>query len=683
MLGLACAWAYTDTASLQSPLVDVDPDGPFSQFRQTEVQNSLVPSAWQPERSGLLGLDDRPSVARLSEEQAGPYALITYVHPSMDFEFAARFSSHSTAANTGFRTVAAAGNGNNPEIAKAKKILQEIAKAKKVVQNGSAIQKEEIDLGGPGRTGISRCGFTWDDAAAKMGRTCVKAGWGQACDTPPKTRFNPKSYWYGQKYKCFTDLPNLNDMTGNGTERQCRTVSVAAGDDWCQQMCNSEGTYCDPQTCECDGVAWATEEVFDMAAPIQEHVPKLEADELPEMSEELHVAVVKVAKVGQLGGLPDCTWRPPKGCSNSSQYECIMGANKGTCSAHNWFDRSSRECELSCVHTSLLSPAPYYAMWYPGPLAKDFMPGEKQPRYQHALNRFSLRTRGVDLRYSDVMLSAICKSTDNKFVGISMYSPAYKAKAERLLRSCSRVGVCCKARLLPPDAFGSAAPEGSDAFRFETLASKPSFILGELEATELPVVFLDTDLEYHSFPHLFVPGSWPNDGRDGLPAPPPLPPFSRPLLPTHRHHPHTHTHTNTARARAHGLTMSSALLRVQWPSSTSGATRPIERTRPRPTRGAASSSLTTRGAPRTSSRPGRRPWLGKATTRRPTTRCSTSCSRRAAGCGASPPGGFRPRTCAPCPRTTAASVRSSSTTTTATRPASTVATRRSSRSCRR
>ena len=242
LLGLACrAWAYTDTSSLQSPLVDVDTDGPFSQFRQTEVQSSLVPSAWQPERSGLLGLDDRPSVARLSEEQAGPYALITYVHPSMDFEFAARFSSHSTAASTGFRTVAAAGNnGNNPEIAKAKAILQEIAKAKKVLQNGSAIQKEEIDLGGPGKTGISRCGFSWDDAAAKMGRTCVKTGWGQSCDTPPKTRFNPKSYWYGQKYKCFTDLPNLNDMTGNGTERQCRTVSVAAGDDWCQQMCNSE-----------------------------------------------------------------------------------------------------------------------------------------------------------------------------------------------------------------------------------------------------------------------------------------------------------------------------------------------------------------------------------------------------------------------------------------------------------
>ena len=76
------------------------------------------------------------------------------------------------------------------------------------------------------------------------------------------------------------------------------------------------------------------------------------------------------------------------------------------------------------------------------------------------------------------------------------------------------MGACCKARLLPPDAFGADAPEGSEDFRFQTIASKPSFILGELEATKLPVVFLDVDLEFHSFPNLFVPGSWPNDGRD-------------------------------------------------------------------------------------------------------------------------------------------------------------------------
>merc|ERR1719201_881332 len=97
---------------------------------------------------------------------------------------------------------------------------------------------------------------------------------------------------------------------------------------------------------------------------------------------------------------------------------------------------------------------------------------------------------------------------------ISLYSPSYKEKAMRLLRSCARVGVCCKATLLPANAFGPGAPEGSEEFRFETIASKPSFILEELEATQHPVVFLDTDLEFHRCPHLFVRGSWPNGGRD-------------------------------------------------------------------------------------------------------------------------------------------------------------------------
>ena len=80
------------------------------------------------------------------------------------------------------------------------------------------------------------------------------------------------------------------------------------------------------------------------------------------------------------------------------------------------------------------------------------------------------------------------------------------SQAERLLRSCARVGVCCKATLLPPDAFGPDAPEGSESFRFQMIASKPSFMLSELKSTGLPVVFLDTDLEFHSFPHLFVSG---------------------------------------------------------------------------------------------------------------------------------------------------------------------------------
>ena len=64
------------------------------------------------------------------------------------------------------------------------------------------------------------------------------------------------------------------------------------------------------------------------------------------------------------------------------------------------------------------------------------------------------------------------------------------------------------------DALGPSAPEGSTEFRFRTLAMKPIFLLEQLEKTAEPVVFLDVDLEFHQFPKLFLPGSWPDGARD-------------------------------------------------------------------------------------------------------------------------------------------------------------------------
>ena len=107
------------------------------------------------------------------------------------------------------------------------------------------------------------------------------------------------------------------------------------------------------------------------------------------------------------------------------------------------------------------------------------------------------------------MLFRSCKSSHNHFVGITLFSPKYLDKAKLLMKSCERVGICCKGTVLPSDAFGSNAPEGSEAFRFEAISMKPSFILSQLEDTAKPVVFLDTDLEFHSFPDLFAPGNWP------------------------------------------------------------------------------------------------------------------------------------------------------------------------------
>jgi hypothetical protein len=114
----------------------------------------------------------------------------------------------------------------------------------------------------------------------------------------------------------------------------------------------------------------------------------------------------------------------------------------------------------------------------------------------------------------DILMSKICAAKVNEFVGVTMYSPHYKDKALRLVNSCERVGVCCKATVLPPGVFGQSAWEGTEEFRFRTIALKPAFILSQLRSTQLPVVYLDSDLEFHRFPDLFQPGSWPHFDRD-------------------------------------------------------------------------------------------------------------------------------------------------------------------------
>lgn len=379
--------------------------------------------------------------------------------------------------------------------------------------------KEKIEANTwPKKTGVSRCGFSWDDAAAKMGESCTVSDLGgNSCQPPPGTVDNPKSYWFNQSYECYNDMPDIGVRAGG---RVCHSISNASSDSWCMETCSTGGSDCNPVYCACvddgtgleDADAFKIDETFDVTAPIQAHDSNITAPEMPTVTAKLREAVIKAGEA-QLSGLPACTWRPSLGCSNESQFECIKGPKQGRCSGRNWFDRPA-ECKASCVHTVLLRSAPYYALWYPGPLAKDFRKGEEQPRYKHATERSSLRVRGVDVSKSDVMMSDICKSDHNHFAGITLYSPKYQDKAERLLRSCARVGICCKATLLPANTFGPKAKEGSEAFRYEAISLKPSFILNELESTQLPVVFLDTDMEFHSFPHLFVPGSWPSGGRD-------------------------------------------------------------------------------------------------------------------------------------------------------------------------
>jgi len=77
-------------------------------------------------------------------------------------------------------------------------------------------------------------------------------------------------------------------------------------------------------------------------------------------------------------------------------------------------------CERSCVHVNLLKPAPYYAIWNPGPRARDPRPGERMPLYKHDPDRMTPELRGISMQNLDVSMSRICKSEDHKFLAFTM-----------------------------------------------------------------------------------------------------------------------------------------------------------------------------------------------------------------------------------------------------------------------
>ena len=318
--------------------------------------------------------------------------------------------------------------------------------------------------------GIRRCGFNWDDAAAKVGSKCSKD---DDCWRPKDSQWPMDS-----NYSCFADMPDYQ----RGEMGECQSAdSSATSDVYCQQVCGAyPGAWCDPAKCDCikNSLAW------NLSAPIQAIPEHGSAKNLPEKSKALMSQVAKEWN-DMPSGLPSCRWNPHKGCTNVTQYECFEGKEAGKCSGDNWYLASG--CSMSCVHVRLLKPAPYYALWIPGPEGRDFAPGERQPRYVHDPTKITPEARGIHLRASDVLMSNLCHSELNKFVGITLYSPHYEDKASRLIRSCERVGICCKATLLPSNSFGPDAPEGSEEFRFQTIAMKPSFILSQLESTDLPV----------------------------------------------------------------------------------------------------------------------------------------------------------------------------------------------------
>merc|ERR1719172_393996 len=118
-------------------------------------------------------------------------------------------------------------------------------------------------------------------------------------------------------------------------------------DQFCTQICNMAHGYCNPDQCICD------ESEYDAASPIEDKPIVIPPNKMAEKSHDL-INRVKLNAATRMG-LPDCLWRPGHGagdlnCTTEKPYECM--------------------------DTSLLKPAPYYALWRPGPLSPPFSDGD-------------------------------------------------------------------------------------------------------------------------------------------------------------------------------------------------------------------------------------------------------------------------------------------------------------------
>ena len=203
--------------------------------------------------------------------------------------------------------------------------------------------------------GIRRCGFTWDDAAAKVGSKCMKD---DDCWRPKDANWPADA-----NYSCYADMPDYQ----RGEMGECQSAdSSLTSDVYCQQVCGAyPGAWCDPAKCDCvkNSMAW------NLSAPIQALPEHGSAKSLPEKS-KANMAEVAKEWDDMPSGLPSCRWTPHKGCTNVTQYECFEGKAAGKCSGDNWY--LSPDCTRSCVHVRLLKPAPYYALWIPGPQGREF-----------------------------------------------------------------------------------------------------------------------------------------------------------------------------------------------------------------------------------------------------------------------------------------------------------------------
>ena len=194
-----------------------------AQFFRT---GSPVPRGWRPRPERLSAAHrGKRSVARRVEEEAFADATITYVLPAMTSRFV-RFGRHRQLAELSLHRVAReqappAPGGAQDAMAVAARAVEPpaawaaaealardqvkveadgmnhdaaVERARKYIAGEDHKRPAELERltscpAGGCKTGISRCGFTWDDAAVKMGDWCYSAV--PTCNAPPGTNDNP------------------------------------------------------------------------------------------------------------------------------------------------------------------------------------------------------------------------------------------------------------------------------------------------------------------------------------------------------------------------------------------------------------------------------------------------------------------------------------------------------------
>ena len=296
-------------------------------FRHTGIP---VVGGWRPllERSGPPN-KAKASIAQLTEQQQASEATVTYLHPTMQSSFV-RFGHHAQSPALSFYRTASASSavdgGDDPDRLQQLNTMREYsqgvaagvpdagwseaeaavrktaddewnanAKVDAQARGEEWIQrranedadKEQAETDAKARgeyalkklrreqkehdrnkkTGIARCGFSWDDAAAKMGAWC-SSDQPTNCEAPPGTTENLKSYWFQEEYACYNDLPDIGVRAGG---KKCRATPGSGGstNSWCTEYCNTPGAYCDPVYCDCSdgGTGLQDSEAFKVPYP--------------------------------------------------------------------------------------------------------------------------------------------------------------------------------------------------------------------------------------------------------------------------------------------------------------------------------------------------------------------------------------------------------------------------------